>query len=122
MLGVIENSGAEFFAQNDTQVLGQGANLGYSVISVILGVILLLAAVIGRNVDATVNKFSGYALMVLGLAELAVMRTDANYLDFSVATVIVSMTLGLVLMTAGLYGKVGTDEETHAWQEARLLL
>jgi len=122
VLGVIENSGAEFFAQDDTLVLGQGANLGYSVISAILGVIILAAAVIGRNIDATVNKLSGYGFMVLGLAGLAVLRTDANFLDFSVATTIVAMTLGIVLMTAGLYGKVGTDEENRAWQEARLLL
>ncbi|MGW0431540.1 DUF4383 domain-containing protein [Micromonospora sp. NPDC003197] len=122
VLGVIENSGAEFFAQDDTLVLGQGANLGYSVISAILGVILLVAAGIGRNLDATINKLSGYALMALGLAGLAVMRTDANYLGFSMATVIVSMILGLVLLMAGMYGKVGTDEENRAWQEARLLL
>ena len=122
VLGVIENSGAEFFAQNDTLVLGQGANLGYSIISAVVGILILVGTAIGRNIDTVINKLLGYGFMVLGLASLAVMRTDANFLDFSMSTAIVSMVIGMVLLMAGMYGKIGTEEEVRAWQEARLLL
>ena len=46
--------------------------------------------------------------MAVGTAMLAVLRTDANVLNFTMATVIVSLLLGLLLFTAGMYGKVGT--------------
>lgn len=121
-LGVVETRGGEFFVQDDTLVLGQGTNLGYSVISIGLGLIVLLATLIGRNVDIAVDTWFGYGLMALGLAELAVLRTDANYLNFTVATTIVLMVLGLVLLMAGMYGKVGSEEEAKAWQDGRLVL
>ncbi|MDW5326447.1 DUF4383 domain-containing protein [Plantactinospora sp. KLBMP9567] len=122
VLGFVEAGGGEFFAQDDTLVLGQGTNLGYSAISTVLGLVILLATLVGRNVDTAVDKFLGYGLMALGLAELAVLRTDANYLNFTVATTIVIMILGLVLLMCGMYGKVGSEEEAKAWQDARLVL
>jgi hypothetical protein len=122
VLGIVETSGGEFFAQDDTLVLGQGTNLGGSLVSAVLGAIILVATLIGRNVDTTVNKSLGYALMALGLAALAVLRTDANYLNFSVATTIVLMIVGLVLLMVGMYSKVGSDEEAQAFESARLVL
>ncbi|MGI5214344.1 DUF4383 domain-containing protein [Plantactinospora sp. CA-290183] len=122
VLGIISLSGSDFFAQDDTMVLGQGTNLGYSVISAILGAIVLVATVIGRNVDATVNKLFGYGFMALGLAALATLRTDANYLNFSITTTIVVMIIGLVLLMAGMYGRVGSEDEAKAFHDARLVL
>ncbi len=122
VLGIVESGGGEFFAQDDTLVLGQGTNFGYSVISIVLGLIVLAATLIGRNVDTSVNKWLGYGLMALGLAGIAVLRTDANYFDFSLATTIVLMIFGIVLLMAGMYGKVGSEEEAKAWQDARLVL
>ncbi|MFC6015056.1 DUF4383 domain-containing protein [Plantactinospora solaniradicis] len=121
VLGIVETSGGEFFAQDDTQVLGQGTNLGNSVISIVLGLVILAATLIGRNVDVALNKPLGYALMALGLAGLAVLRTDANYLNFTIATTIVIMIIGQVLLLAGMYGKVGSDEDSKAFESARLL-
>ncbi|GAA4695382.1 DUF4383 domain-containing protein [Phytohabitans rumicis] len=122
VLGVADTSGQEFFAQNDATALWQGTNLGYSVIAVVAGLILLIGAAIGRNVDIAINKLFGYGFMALSLAALAVLRTDANYLNFTIPTVIVAMVVGLVLTTAAMYGKVGTDEQSRAAREATLLL
>jgi hypothetical protein len=122
IVGVIETSGDEFFAQNGTEALWQGTNLGYSVISIGIGLVILIATAIGRNVDAAVNKLAGYGLAALGLAGLAVLRTDANYLDFTMSTVIVTMSLGLVLLLAAMYGRVGTEEQARVSREARLFL
>jgi hypothetical protein len=122
VIGVTTTSGGQLFAQNHTVVLGQGANLGYSLISAVLGVIILIATAIGRNVDASVNKWFGYGFMVLGLAALATLPTNANYLNFTIATCIVAMVIGLILLAAGLYGRVGSEREAKAWQDARLVL
>ncbi|MDG4791819.1 DUF4383 domain-containing protein [Micromonospora sp. WMMD1102] len=122
VLGFVQIGGGEFFAQDDTLVLGQGTNLGYSALATALGLVILLATLFGRNVDTAVDTFLGYGLMALGLAALCVLRTDANYLNFSLATSIVTMVLGLVLLMCGMYGKVGSEEEAKAWQDARLVL
>ncbi|MEO3775436.1 DUF4383 domain-containing protein [Micromonospora sp. B11E3] len=122
VLGIIASAGGDFLAQDDTKVLGQGTNLGYSLLSVVLGLLILASTAIGRNVDVAVNQWLAYALMVLGLAELAFLQTDANIFNFTMATDIVVLTLSLVLLMVGMYGKVGTDEEKEAWQKARLVL
>ncbi|GAB3170155.1 uncharacterized protein DUF4383 [Micromonospora palomenae] len=122
VLGVIASAGNDLFAQDDTKVLGQGTNLGFSLLSILLGIVVLAGTVIGRNLDVAINQFMAYGLMVLGLAELAFLQTDANIGNFSILTVIVVLTLSLVLLMAGMYGKVGTDEEKEAFEKARLVL
>ncbi|MFI5833874.1 DUF4383 domain-containing protein [Micromonospora sp. NPDC051300] len=121
-LGVIASAGNDFFAQDETKVLGQGANMGFSLLSVLIGVVILAGVAIGRNLDVLINQWMAYTLMVIGLAALAFLQTDANVLNFSIMTVIVVLTLSLVLLVVGMYGKVGTDDEHEAWQKARLVL
>jgi len=123
VLGVIETGGGEPLAQDDTiRVLGQGSNLGFSVLTIVVGLLVLAGIGIGRNIDAMINKAFAYVFMVLGLAELAVLRADVNVLNFTVATCVVTMIVGLVLLMAGMYGKIGSDEEARAWQDSRMLL
>jgi hypothetical protein len=122
VLGVIAAAGDDLFAQNDTRVLGQGTNLGFSLIAIVMGAVVLAGTALGRNRDVAINQWGAYALMVLGLAELAFLQTDANVLNFTIATVIVVLLLALVLLMVGMYGKVGTEEEKEAWQKARLVL
>ncbi|MEU7982127.1 DUF4383 domain-containing protein [Micromonospora sp. NPDC049081] len=121
-LGVIASAGNDIFAQDDTKVLGQGTNLGFSLLSVLFGVVILVGTVIGRNLDVAINQWLSYTLMVISLAGLAFLQTDANVVNFSILTVVVLMTLSLVLLMVGMYGKVGTDDEQEAWQKARLVL
>ncbi|WP_405103270.1 DUF4383 domain-containing protein [Micromonospora sp. NBC_01412] len=122
VLGIIASAGNDFLAQDDTKVLGQGTNLGFSLLSILLGVAILAGTVIGRNLDVAINQWLAYALMVLGLAELAFLHTDANVFNFTIFTDIVVLTLSMVLLMVGMYGKIGTEEETEAWQKARLVL
>lgn len=122
VLGIITSAGNDVLAQNDTTVLGQGTNTGYSLLAVLLGLVILAGTVIGRNLDVAVNQWLAYALIVLGLAELAFIRTDANIFNFSIATVIVTLTLALVLLMVGMYSKVGSEQEKEAWEKARLVL
>ncbi|MEU7931121.1 DUF4383 domain-containing protein [Micromonospora echinofusca] len=122
VLGIVASAGNEVLAQDDTQVLGQGTNLGFSLLSVLLGAAVLAGTAIGRNIDVMINQWLAYLLMVISLAGLAFIQTEANIFNFSVFTVIALMVLSLVLLMVGMYGKVGTDEEQEAWQKARLVL
>ena len=121
VLGVIASAGNDLFAQDDTKVLGQGTNLGFSLLSILLGIVVLAGTVIGRNLDVAINQFLAYTIMAISLAGLAFIRTDANIGNFSIVTVMVLMA-SLFLLMAGMYGKVGTDEEKDAWEKARLVL
>ncbi|MBX7269227.1 DUF4383 domain-containing protein [Micromonospora sp. Llam7] len=121
-IGFLASTGDPFLGRSDAQVLGQGTNLGLSLFSVAAGVIVLVGTAVGRNLDVLVNQWMAYLIMVVSLAGLALIRTEANIFNLSVATVIVLMVLSLVLLMAGMYGKVGTDEEQENWQKARLVL
>ena len=121
-LGVIASAGGDFFAQDDTKVLGQGTNMAFSLVSVLVGVVILVGTAIGRNLDVAINQWLAYTLMVIGLAALAFLQTDANIFNFSIMTDVVVLTLSLVLLMVGMYGKVGSDDEHEAWQKARLVL
>ncbi|WP_428961989.1 DUF4383 domain-containing protein [Micromonospora fluostatini] len=122
VLGVIAAAGDDLLARDDTKVLGQGSNLGFALVSLVVGVLVLAGTALGRNRDVVINGWLAYALMALGLAGLAFIRTDVNIFNWSVATSVVVMTLSLVLLMVSMYGKVGTDEEQDAWQKARLVL
>ncbi|GLZ57325.1 DUF4383 domain-containing protein [Micromonospora sp. NBRC 107095] len=122
VLGIIASTGNEILAQDDTRVLGQGTNLGFSLLSVLLGIVVLVGTVLGRNIDVAINQWLAYSLMVISLAGLAFIRTDANIFNFSITTVIVVMSAALVLLMVGMYGKVGTEDEAEAFQKARLVL
>ena len=119
VVGLIETSGTPLFGREETYALGLRTNLAFSLLSIVAGVIILAAAVIGRNVDQKVNMVGGYAFMVIGMAMLALLETDANVLNFSVATCVVSFVIGLALLIAGLYGKVGTREDAEAEEAFR---
>ena len=119
-IGVATTGGDGLFAQEAGRALGQGTNLANSLLSIVLGAIVLIAAIVGRNIDVTVNRLVSYLLMALGLLTLALLQTDANFLGHTLASTIVMMMLGLGLLLAGMYGRVGSDEEHDAWQKARL--
>ena len=118
IVGLIVTPGNGLFGQPDDRVLGQGASLFWCIVSLILGAVVLVATVLGRNLDTAVNKYIGWGLLVVGTYELAVSRTDANFLKFTIATVVVTYLIGLILILASLYTKVGTEEEARAEAEA----
>nr|BFE67735.1 hypothetical protein GCM10020092_010360 [Actinoplanes digitatis] len=119
IFGVIQTADEGLFGNGDDRVLGQHTNLFWSFASLALGAIVLLATAIGRNVDTEVDKVIGWGLLVVGSYGLAVIRTDANFLNFSVSTVVVTYLVGLALIMAGLYTKVAPAAETGAPRQVR---
>jgi len=119
VVGLIVASGNGLFGRPDDRVLGQGANLFWSIVALIIGAVVVVVTVIGRNLDTEVNKFIGWGLLVLGTYELAVSRTDANFLKFTIATVIATYLVGLILILASQYTKVAPPSEAGAPRQER---
>jgi hypothetical protein len=132
ILGLIETWGTSLFGREDTWVLGLRTNLAFSLLSVVVGAVVLVGALAGGNADRYINLAGGVIFLLSGMAMMTVLQTDANLLNFTIATCVVSFIIGVVLGTAGLYGKVGSAEErsaeeafrhggydpkTHAWQK-----
>jgi hypothetical protein len=119
-VGFAETAGTDVFAQDrDLTALGLSTNRAFAVLSVLAGLLVLGSAVIGRNVDRWVNLWVGPGFMIAGTAMLALTNTDANFLNSSVATAIVSYVIGVLLLCAGLYGKVGSADDAHAEETFR---
>jgi hypothetical protein len=108
VVGIAQRSGSPFFDRGELTVLGLRTNLAFAVASVVAGAVIVLAVFVGRNVDYAVNVWGGVVFMVVGTAGLALLETDLNVLNFSMATVIVSFVIGMLLFTAGLYGRSAT--------------
>jgi hypothetical protein len=119
VLGFVETSGGPAFEQGTTTVLGLRTNLAFSVASVIAGGAILLALFVGRNLDYLVNLVGGIAFLVAGMAMMALLRTDANFLNFSMATCVVSFVVGMVLFSAALYGRTGSVEAARSEEALR---
>lgn len=75
---------------------------------------IIVGALLGRNIDHFINIWGGLAFMGFGVLLLALLESDANFFAFSMANVIVSFIIGVVLFTAGLYGRTGSvDMAAH---------
>jgi hypothetical protein len=119
IVGLVGTSGTDLFGHPSVYALGLRTNLAFSLLSIVAGVVIVAGTVIGRNVDQTVNWYGGWVFMVAGMAMLALLETDANFLNFSVATCVVSFVIGLALMVSGLYGKVGSPDAARAEEAFR---
>ena len=97
--------GFSFFDTGD-RVAGLSTNTVLSVLSVVVGLVLIAAAVRGGNTAADVNSVFGALFLVSGFANMCVLRTSWNFLNFSMANVIFSFVVGLLLLTFGFYGRV----------------
>jgi hypothetical protein len=113
--GVIETSGLDLFAQEDLpEVLGMQVNPFSAGMLLVFGIAVLAVTALGRNIDHLGNFWLGQILVVIGVLALAFLRTDANVLGYNVTSVIVTMVVGLVVITASLYLKVGPDRPHDA--------
>lgn len=116
VVGLIRTWGDPLFSRDDVKALGLRTNLAFALLSIIVGAVILAGAVRGNNADHFINTAGGAVFLLAGLIMLMVMQTEANILNFEVATSVVSFIIGTVLLIAGMYGKTGTvsaeqDEE-----------
>jgi hypothetical protein len=119
IVGLIQTSGHDFTGDVGVRVLGQQSNMLWSIISLILGAVILLATVIGRNADTETDRILGWGMLVIGAFGLATIRTDADFFGFSISTVVVTFLLGMVLITTALYSKVAPAAQAGAPRQVR---
>src|SRR5947207_8681963 len=109
IVGFTRTRGTALFAQDHLPwVLGLRTNLAFALLSIVSGAVLLVCAVVGRNLDHVVNFLGGIVFMAVGMLMLGLLRTDANFLGFSMTNCIVSFVLGTIVFAAGLYGRART--------------
>lgn len=119
VLGVIRAWGDPFFGRGNVEVFGIDTNLALAVLSILAGGLVLAAAILGGNVNHFVGLWVGGLMVVVSLFQLAVQRTDANKLNFTVGAAVTGMLLGMMLVCAGLYTKTGSKEMSVAEEQFR---
>ena len=89
-------------------VLGAPASTAFSAICLVAGIVMVLAAVQGRNLAAEVNAYLGAVLFVLGFVCMLTQHIDgANFLGTSMTDVMILFVAGIAALAAGFYGRVG---------------
>jgi hypothetical protein len=107
IVGLVASRGHGFFARGDITALGLHTNVAFALVSILVGLVVVAAALVGRNVAHYLFVVGGLAFLLVGMAMLVVMQTSLNLLNFTVSTCVVSFVIGLVLWTAGLYSRTG---------------
>ena len=121
--GTVATWGDPLFARDDVWVLGLRTNLAFSISSIVYGGLILIGAIIGGRAGHLANLTIAVVFMVTGLLMMALLQTDANFLNFSMSTVIVSLIFGLIFLATGApermaqtpdvptFGELGADLE-----------
>lgn len=106
--------GLDLFAQDDLPraLLLQG-NRAFGILSIVVGVVIFGGALVGGNLDHWINLVGGTVFLVAGMAMMAMLQTDLNFLGYAMSTCIASFIIGLLLLTAGLYGKTGSAADVE---------
>jgi hypothetical protein len=117
--GLAATWGEPVFDRTETWALGLRTNPAFSVLSIVVGAVLVVGAILGGNLDHFINLGGGVVFLVAGLAMMAVLHTELNILNYSMRNAIVSFIIGLVLLLAGLYGRAGSDEAAYAEEQLR---
>jgi hypothetical protein len=120
VVGFAQTSGAPFFTRDEAEwVLGLRTNPAFALLSLLAGVVVLGANVIGRNLAHQINQLAAVILTVVGMASLALMQTEANVFAFSMVNVIVTFILAAIVGTTSLYDRVGPAAAAHAEEQHR---
>jgi len=120
IVGAIKSAGHPFFYRGDLTALGLRTNMAFAVLSIVVGGVVFVGALLGRNADHWINMWMGGIFMFVGVFGLVIIRSDLNKLNFSVATCVVSSLIGTALLVAGLYGKTGSHEQARHEEELRV--
>jgi len=117
-IGLGVTAGDPFFHRGGEWVLGLRTNPAAAWISLLAGLVLLIAVVVGRNVYYQVAILLGWGIPAFAMFLMAAIQTDANVFNASMINVVVLAVLGLIVLTGGLYGKVGSEEAARGESQA----
>ena len=103
VLGVADR--LEFLAVRGKVVLGLATNGLLATISLIVGGVLISAALRGGRSSSTITVAIGALFLLSGLLNLFVLDTGLNLLGFRLSNVIFSFIAGMLLLFLGAYGR-----------------
>ena len=103
VLGFVDR--LEFLALRGKVILGLASNGLLSMISLIVGGVLIGAALRGGRISSTITVAIGLLFLLSGLVNLAVLDTELNLLAFRMSNVIFSFIAGMLLLFLGAYGR-----------------
>jgi Domain of unknown function (DUF4383) len=103
ILGLVNR--LDTFTTRGQPVLGLSSNGLLSILSLVVGGVLIAAAIRGGRVASTVTVVTGAAFMLAGLASVLVLDTGLNFLAFGLSNVIFSLVAGGMLLILGAYGR-----------------
>jgi len=99
--------GLDFFSTEGEEILGLSSNGLLSTISVVMALVLFVAAARSPRTASTVMIVAGSLFLLSALVNLAVLRTSFNFLAFEFENVVFSVVVGLLLLVLGAYGRIG---------------
>jgi hypothetical protein len=98
-------AGVPLLSSTGERVLGLSANGALAGLSVVVGLLLIGAALRGPRVASAVMLGLGVLFLLSALVNLGVIGTRANVLAFQTCNVVFSVVVGLFLLTLGAYGR-----------------
>jgi hypothetical protein len=119
VVGLVVSLSEPFFARGDIWALGLRTNPAFSILSIASGTVVFGGAVYGHNVDHFINLWGSIVFLVAGVVMMTLLRTELNLLNFAIVNCIASFVIGVVLLSAGLYGKQGPPELEDAEDRVR---
>ncbi len=107
-----------FLSTEGVSVLGMGSNGLLSLVSLVVGVVLVVAAGRGGTISSTLTVVIGGLFLMSGLLGIAVLNGPFNLLGFRWENVAFSLTCGAVLVVTGSYGRftAGLPSENPYYQ------
>ena len=103
ILGLVNR--LDMFSTRGQPILGLSSNGLLSIISLVVGAILITAAVRGGRLASTIMVAVGAAFMLSGLGNVLVLNTNHNFLAFGISNVIFSLVAGGLLLILGAWGR-----------------
>jgi Domain of unknown function (DUF4383) len=117
ILGLVKR--LEMFSTSGKTILGLSSNGLLSVISLVVGALLVAAGVRGGRVASTLLVVIGSAFVLSGVVNALVLGTPLNLLAFRISNVIFSFVVGALLLFLGAWGRYGghLPEDNPYYQE-----
>lgn len=103
VLGLLQR--LDWFSTQGESIAGLSSNGLLSMISLVVGALLIAAAVRGARTASTALVVVGAAFMLSGVANVLVLTTALNLLAFTMANVVFSLVAGALLLIAGAWGR-----------------
>lgn len=103
ILGFVDR--LKFLALQGKVVLGLAENGLLATISVVVGAVLIGAALRGGRVSSTITVVVGLLFLLSGVLNLFVLDTKFNLLAFRLSNVVFSIIAGMLLLFLGAYGR-----------------